>query len=143
MEENTKKLLGECNSGCKMAVDSMNQVSHYVTDEKLAGVIAKYSSKHKEIEVETFKLLAQEGQGEKEPGAFVSAFSWLTTEMKMMAKDDNQQAAKIMMNGCNMGIQSITETMHECADASEESMSLAKKLVRTEEDLMNEMKNFL
>lgn len=61
----------------------------------------------------------------------------------MMAKDDNKQAAKIMMNGCNMGIQSITETMHQCKDASNESMSLAKKLVRTEEEFMGEMKKFL
>lgn len=143
MQENTKKLLEECNSGCKMAIESMDQVGQYVTDDKLKGVIQDYNTRHKKLESESSRLLAQEGQEEKEPGVFASTFSWLTTEMKMMAKDDNKQAAKIMMNGCNMGIQSITETMHQCKDASNESMSLAKKLVCTEEEFMGEMKKFL
>ena len=143
MEDNTRKLLEECNSGCKMAIESMDQVGPYVTDEKLKGTIQDYNTKHKELEKESSRLLAQEGESGKEPGMFASAFSWMTTEVKMMARDDNKQAAKIMMNGCNMGIQSITETMHECKEASRESVSLAKKLVRTEDAFMQEMKNFL
>ena len=57
-----------------------------------------------------------------------SAFSWLSTEMKMMFKDDNNQIAKIMMNGCNMGIQSISEDINKYSNASSESVSLAKSL---------------
>lgn len=34
-----------------------------------------------------------------------AAFSRMSTGMKMLMKDDNRQAAKILMDGCNMGIQ--------------------------------------
>ena len=34
MNEDTRKLLEECNSGCKMALGSMKQVKEYIQDEK-------------------------------------------------------------------------------------------------------------
>lgn len=72
-----------------------------------------------------------------------SAFSWISTEMKMMFKDDNNQIAKIMMNGCNMGIQSISEDINKYSNASGESVSLAKKIVKAEENFMKDLERFL
>ena len=144
MDNSTKKLLEECSVGCKMGIESMEQVQHHVTDAKIAATIEKSCSKHKELEEEISKILLRAGQPEKEPGVIVSTFSWMTTGVKMMTgEDENKQAVKIIMNGCNMGIQSITEAMHQCKDASAESISLAKKLIRTEENLRDEIQKYL
>ncbi len=59
MEKQTVELLKECNSGCKMGINSMNQVREYVMDEKLAKVLKEYDEKHKKLEKETSKLLAE------------------------------------------------------------------------------------
>ena len=115
MDNSTKKLLEECSVGCKMGIESMEQVQHHVTDSKIAATIEKSCSKHKELEEEISKILLRAGQPEKEPGVMVSTFSWMTTGVKMMTgEDENKQAVKIIMNGCNMGTQSITEAMHQC-----------------------------
>ena len=37
MEEQTGKLLKECSSGCKMAINSLNQVRDFVKDEKASS----------------------------------------------------------------------------------------------------------
>ena len=42
-----------------------------------------------------------------------SVFSQLTADMKLMIKYDNHQFAKLMMNGCNIGIQSISKYVNE------------------------------
>jgi hypothetical protein len=111
MDNSTKKLLEECSVGCKMGIESMEQVQHHVTDAKIAATIEKSCSKHKELEEEISKILLRAGQPEKEPGVIVSTFSWMTTGVKMMTgEDENKQAVKIIMNGCNMGTQSITCT---------------------------------
>ena len=47
-----------------------------------------------------------------------AAFSRMSTGMKMLMKDDNRQAAKILMDGCNMGIQSICGFRNQYAGAS-------------------------
>ena len=86
----------------------------------------------KDLEQEASGLLNKYGRNEQDPQKMASAFSWLSTEMKMMFKDDNNQIAKIMMNGCNMGIQSISEDINKYSNASSESVSLAKKLVKAD-----------
>lgn len=143
MEEKTRRLLQECCSGCIMGINSMEQVKEYVTEEKLGRVIDEYLEKNRNILGEIEKLLAEGGSQDKEPGAVASAFSWLTTEMKLMMKDDSSQIAKIMMDGSNMGIQSLCKYIHDYEGASEKSVSLAKKLVKTEEDFMKELQLFL
>lgn len=46
MDNSTKKLLEECSVGCKMGIESMEQVQHHVTDAKIAATIEKSCSKH-------------------------------------------------------------------------------------------------
>ncbi len=143
MNEDTRKLLEECNSGCKMALGSMKQVKEYIQDEKLKKIVESYKQKHEQLEMESSNLLKEAGNSEKEPGVMASMFSWFTTEMKLMIEDDGHQIAKLMMDGCNMGIQSISEYQNKYKEASKEAMELAKKLVKTEENFMQEMKQFL
>ena len=50
MDNSTKKLLEECSVGCKMGIESMEQVQHHVTNTKIAATIEKSCSKHKELE---------------------------------------------------------------------------------------------
>lgn len=143
MEEVTRKLLEECSKGCRMAVNSMNQVSAHVNGDKLGSVINDYRRKHEELGKKADDLLAKGGARPKEPPLAASAFSWAASEMKMKLKDDNSQISKLMMDGCNMGIQGISKAMNENAAASAESMSLAKDLVHTEEAFMRELKDFI
>ena len=145
MDNSTKKLLEECSVGCKMGIESMEQVQHHVTDAKIAATIEKNPVQNtRNWKEEISKILLRAGQPEKELGVMVSTFSWMTTGVKMMTgEDENKQAVKIIMNGCNMGTQSITEAMHQCKDASSESISIAKKLIGMEENLWDDMQKYL
>lgn len=143
MDQATKKLLEECSQGCKMAVNSMNQVSKYVTDRKLEQLITEYKEKHEKLDKKTESILKKNQVEVKEPKMTASAYSWVTTEMKLKMNNDSSQVSKLMMDGCNMGIQSIGGFLNQYVGASSESQSLAKELVRTEEEFMKELKQFL
>lgn len=143
MNEDTRKLLGECTSGCKMAINSMKQVEAFIKDEKFLDILTSYTEKHEEIENSAANLLAELGKPEKEPSVMSSTMSWVMTGMKMLKEADTHQAAKLMMDGCNMGIQSISEGQNKCPEASTEASDLARELVKIEEDFMEEMKKFL
>lgn len=69
-----------------------------------------------------------------------SAMSWITTEMMMTFNGDNHQAAKLMMDGCNMGIQSVCEYENKYESASKDT---AHELVKIEKDFMEKMERFL
>ncbi len=143
MEDHTIKLLQECSKGCKMAIKSMNQVEEYVTDAKLRKVIDRYKEEHQKFDAEADKLLMWHGDEAKEPDMMAKAMSWMNTEVKMMMKDSDHQAATIMMNGCNMGIQTLCAAMKDYAGASNSSKKLAGDLIQSEERFRNEMKAYL
>ena len=143
MNEDTKKLLEECTSGCKMAIHSMEQMKDYIHDDKQLELVESYKKHHEELEKEAKELLEAAGEPEKLPGIMASASSWFMTEMKLMMKEDSNQIAKLMMDGCNMGIQSISEQQNKYKGASEEAKNIARRLVKLDEDFMSEMKQFL
>lgn len=143
MEANTVELLKECNKGCKMAVESISQVIDKVKNSDMKNELECYNTRHKEIEDKSSQLLKQYNEPESKPGVMASTFSWISTEMKLMLENDDKKIAKIMMDGCNMGIQSVTEYINKYTEASGDSISLAKKLVDVEEKFMEDMKKYL
>ena len=126
-----------------MGIKSIEQVNEYVSDSKLRRIIDKYKDEHRRIESEADHLLMWHGQDSKPPEKMATAMSWLSTEMKMMMRDDDKQAAKIMMDGCNMGSQSICGFINQYSGASKSSIALAKDLVKIEEEFRDEMKAYV
>ena len=89
------------------------------------------------------KALSAYGKEGKEPPMMAEVGSWMKIEMKMLMHADDHQIAKLMMDGCNMGIQSVSEYVNKYHDASGESVAIAKRLIKIEEDFMKEMKEFV
>ena len=56
MDDQTKKLLKECNVGCKMALQSMTQVEDYLEDSELEQAVEDYRREHERVEKETSRL---------------------------------------------------------------------------------------
>lgn len=141
--DDTIELLKECSSGCKMAIESIRQVREYTMDNDLAEILDSYNDKHTEIQKETGSLLQEYDKSEEEPSGMARVCSWMNIEMKMLMKADSHQIAKLMMDGCNMGIQSVCEYINKYGAASQESVDIAHKLVKTEEDFMGAMQAFV
>ena len=143
MDEQTRKLLEECSSGCKMAVNSLEQITGYIKDSDLKKLVENYISRHKDLEAEAVKALQNSGNDAKDPGALSIAFAWFTTEMKLTFNDDNTRIAKLLMDGCNMGIQTLGERMNTLNQADSGAQSLARKIIKAEQELMKELQAFL
>lgn len=143
MNEDTCRLLQECTSGCSTAMESMEQVMPDVQCDELARIIGSYKEKHKAIWKSAGILLHESGNEDKHPGVAASSFMWVTTEMKLLMKNDDHQIAKLMMDGCNMGIQSICRCQNQYEGAEPIARDIARQLVKTEEEFMEELKGFL
>ena len=139
MDEQTRKLLEECSIGCKMAVNSLDQITGYIKDSNLKKLVESYISHHKNLEAEAVKALQDSGNDAKDPGAF----AWFTTEMKLTFNDDNTRIAKLLMDGCNMGIQTLGERMNTLNQADSSALALARKIIKSEQELMKELQAFL
>lgn len=143
MDANTVELLQECSAGCKMAIDSISQVQDYVKNPKLRNLMDAYNQKHDELQVRIRQLLGEYREEDKEPSMMAELGSKMKITMKMNMHPDEHQVAKLMMDGCNMGIQSVSEYVNKYTDASKEAQDIAKELIKAEEDFMIEMKQFV
>ncbi len=139
----TVELLKECGNGCQMAQKSVKQVRSFVTDEKLSDLLESYGEKHSQLEKEVVAMLGKHGSSEDDPPQMALMGAWMSVEMGMLMHPNDQEAAKKMMDGCNMGIQSVSEYVNKYPDAEEEAHDLAKRLIKVEEDFMEEMKAFV
>lgn len=143
MNADTRHLLQECESGCKMAVDSIDQIQEYVSDEKLTDMIEKYREKHVRLERECHELLIREQENGKAPNPAAKAVSWLGTEVKLMLDSDASKIAELLADGCNMGIQSISGFENQYPEASGESRRIADRLIKAEEDFSKALREFM
>ena len=96
MEEHSVNLLRECDSGCKMAAESLEQIRDMVSDQELWKDITESYEKHQELDAKIKKTLSAMEEEGKEPGKMASAWSWMSTEMRMMAKGGDKEAASIV-----------------------------------------------
>ncbi len=143
MDVNTIELLKECSSGCQMGMESVKKMREYAKNPKLNELLEAYGEKHRSLEGRISGLLSEYGKEESAPSKMAEVMSKMDMSMKMFMHPDDHQVAKLMMDGCNMGIQSVSEYVNKYPDASRESQDVAKDLIKIEEDFMQEMKGFV
>ena len=143
LNQDTIELLSQVNAGCKMAIDSMEQVGKSVDDKRLKDIITKYNDEHIIMEETTHRLLNDAGVSEQEPGMFAKIFAGLQAKIKLMMKDDVHQAASILTDGCNMGIKSLSEYKNSYKAADEKSVSLCQQLCDIESRMLAELQPLL
>jgi len=143
MSNDTVKLLRECNAGCKSATNSMEQVLRYLDNEDLKMLIDEYNDKHIKLGDECHQMLNELDEEEKDPDKMAKTFSWISTEVKLMMDGNSQKIAELMIDGCNMGIKSLSKYINQYKNASNKSVDLAKRLIKIEQEFMNELLKYL
>lgn len=139
----TVALLQQCCSGCTMATESLEQIKAHVDDPTLREVILRYNKEHIELGAEIHKMLNETGEAAKEPGTIAKAFSWMQSEMKLSVNEGNNKVASLLIDGCNMGIKTLTETKNECKGANDQSTALCEKLISLEKKMIEELEAYL
>ncbi len=143
MNSDTVALLKECDAGCKMGVDSIKQVRSYAEEGRLLAVIDKYLERHDDFGDKCHKLLNRAQETTQNPPKMASAFARISTDMKLMMEKDSHKIAEILIDGCNMGVKSVTEYINKYNKADEESVALAKELVEMEQKMSQDLLQFL
>ena len=103
----------------------------------------KYNARHIELGDECHTLLNEAGADEKDPHPVAKAMSWISSEVKLTLGGDEKKAAGILMDGCSMGIKSLSEYLNQYSDADEDSKRICKKLRELEEDMLEQLEEYV
>ena len=143
MEDDTVKLLRECNAGIKMGVTSLEDVINHVTAEELKTLIKKSIDTHKRLGDETHAYLSEFHDEGKEPAAMAKMMSWIKTNVKLGGEDSDRVAADLITDGCNMGIKSLYRYLHQYPAADKRIKKLTGTIIEAEETLVRELREYL
>ena len=143
IEQDTIKLLRECDAGIKMGVSSIDEVLEYVENQELKSCLLKSMKEHDDIKSRLLELLNRYHDDGKEPSAMAKGMSWIKTNVKLAVNESDGVIADLITDGCNMGIKSLYKYLNEYKAADETSKNLAKDLISLEETLMANLRKFL
>ena len=143
IENDTIKLLRECDAGVRMGVASINDVFDHVRSEKLKQCLNSCKDEHNKLSGEITQLLARYEDEGKAPNPMAKGMSWLKTNVKLGLSDTDQTVAELMTDGCNMGVKSLNKYLNQYKAADERSKDITKRLINLEEKLAVDIRGYL
>ena len=143
VEQDTVKLLRECDAGVKMGVASIADVEEYVKDGKLKRCLGACKAEHEKLEGESRMLLSRYHDDGKEPNPMAKTMSHAKTSLKLVMHESDATIADLMTDGCDMGVKSLSRYLNQYKAADEFSKDIAKKLIALEAKLSEDMRGYL
>lgn len=143
IEQDTIRLLRECDAGVKMGVASINDVLEYVSDEDFKKLLIHCKDDHIELNDKIQKLLEEYHDDGKDPSPMAKSMSWMKTNIKLVVHESDEAIADLMTDGCNMGVKSLHKYLNQYKAADEKSKDIAKKLINIEEKLTVDIRGYL
>lgn len=143
IEQDTIKLLRECDAGVKMGVSSIEDVLEYAENQRLREYLADCRKAHEDLDKDLQKMLDRYKDEGKEPNPIAKGMSWMKTNMKLAMNESDKTIAELITDGCNMGVKSLSRYLNEYAAADEASKDICKRLISLEEKLAVQMRDFL
>ncbi|MBR5558920.1 MAG: hypothetical protein IKU72_01575 [Oscillospiraceae bacterium] len=143
IEQDTVKLLRECDSGVKMGISSIDDVVEQVHSQDLRQRLTTCRTAHKELESQIESQLTRFQDQGKDPNPVIKGMSWMKTNMKLAMDDSDNTIADLMTDGCNMGVKSLNMYLNRYKAADERSKDIAKRLINLEEKLAVDIRQFL
>jgi len=143
VEQDTVRLLRECDAGVKMGISSIDDVLDYVHANSLRRSLADCKSEHKKLGNEINRLLDRYHDDGKGPNLMAKGMSWVKTNVKLAMNESDAVIAGLMTDGCNMGVKSLNKYLNQYKAADEVSKDIAKRLINQEEKLTADIRSFL
>ena len=143
IEQDTVKLLRECDAGVKMGISSIEDVEDHVRADKLKQRLTACKDEHRKLEKEIRSQLDRFHDDGKAPNPMAKGMSWMKTNMKLAMEESDETIADLMTDGCNMGVKSLNKYLNEYEAADEVSKDIAKRLIHLEEKLAVDIRSYL
>lgn len=143
IEQDTVKLLRECDAGIKMGVSAIDDVMDHVSDRNFRDRLANCRAEHEKLEQQIQTQLDRFGDDGKEPNPMAKGMSWIKTNAMLAVDESDNTIADLLTDGCNMGVKSLNRYLNQYEAADENSKDITKRLINLEEKLAVDMRRYL
>lgn len=143
IEQDTVKLLRECDAGIAMGVKSIDDVIDSVDSESFKKRLSECKYEHEELKKDINVLLDKYKDDGKDPNPIAKGMSRIKIEAKLAVDSSDNMIADLITDGCNMGVKSLHKYLNKYKAASEEVKDITKRLINSEEKLAVDIRMYL
>lgn len=143
IEQDTIKLLRECDAGIKMGVSAIDDVMDHVSDGRFRDRLADCRAEHEKLEKQIQTQLDRFRDDGKEPNPMAKGMSWVKTNAMLAMDESDNTIADLLTDGCNMGVKSLNRYLNQYEAADEHTKDITKRLINLEEKLAVDMRQYL
>lgn len=142
-QQDTVRLLQECDAGVKMEVAAIAEVLDQVSSQELYRSLSDCKREHEYLGRELQELLSRCGGESGQPSPVAKGMSWLKTNAKMAASPGDATVADLMTDGCNLGVKTLRRALNRYPEADALARNVAERLIHTEDALTRRIVPFL
>ncbi len=143
IEQDTIRLLRECDAGVKMGISSIDDVVDRVKDKTMGKILVTCKKEHEELHKKIQERLNQFHDEGKNPNPIAKGMSCMKTNLKLGLNETDSTIASLMTDGCNMGVKSLNQYLNEYEAAEEYAKDITKRLIHLEETLATDLREYL
>ena len=143
IEQDTIRLLRECDAGIQMGVSAIDDVLERVQAPDMYRRLSACKRAHESLKTEINVMLADCHDDGKAPNPLAQGMSWLKTNAAIAMNGSDQTIASLMTDGCNMGVKSLGRYLNHYEAASEDSKDITKRLIGLEQKLSDDLREYL
>ncbi len=143
IEQDTIKLLRECDAGIKMGIAAIDDVLPYAGSKELRDCLTECRHRHERLRNEIEAALTRFHDDGKDPNPVAKGMSWMKTNVKLALNESDQTIADLIVDGCDMGVKSLNKYLNQYKAADEQAKDITKKLIAMEEQLGKDLQKFL
>ena len=143
IEQDTIRLLRECDAGIQLSVSAIDDVLERVQAPDMYRRLSACKRAHESLKTEINVMLADCHDDGKAPNPLAQGMSWLKTNAAIAMNGSDQTIASLMTDGCNMGVKSLGRYLNQYEAASEDSKDITKRLIGLEQKLSDDLREYL
>lgn len=143
---NTEKeeLLNYIRQNVEMGIDGIDMIKDHVKSSDMRTMLLSHRAEYSEFFSMADAMLRKSGGDAEDVPVMAKVSTTVMGTVKNLIDRTDSQYAEDMMKGTQMGITKLIKHMHEYqGDENDEVMSLAKKVLKTEERNIEEIKKYL
>ena len=129
----------------RMGADSIIDIMPKVADEALRAELRSELKRYEEFSAEIEKSILNLGEEAKDQGILAKLGTKMSVAMNTIMDSTPSHIAEMMIKGGTMGITDATKLLreYEKTSCSEDVLSLAKRVIKYEEETVERLKKFL
>lgn len=137
------ELLNFIYQNSQMGVNTIEQLIPMTQDEVFKACLQSQFNEYKEIHSKARELLNQNGYDEKGIGTLNELKTYLMISMQTISDKTPSHISEMLVIGSNMGVIDAIKNIRKYKEVEKDILELMERLLKFEENNINQLKRFL